>query len=103
MDEQQNITLPALQGTEKQVAWAEQLRAQMMAALETYIAQARARVAKGRTIHPDIADELDQIVARARRRIAASWWIDRRSDDPLMLASAVAALIRKEQQAKETK
>lgn len=95
----QSTTLPALKGTEKQIAWAERIRAEKLAALVQHLEIEAKRPVERH--HPDFRGLEDQLVARARRRVQASWWIDNRADDGLMFACAIGRLIRREQVAKE--
>lgn len=68
--------LPTLTGSEKQVAWAETIRARLIPAVEAEITTA---AAEDESCEPD---KLALIVAETRRRLrgqtSAHWWIDRR-------------------------
>jgi len=61
----EGIELAALTGTEKQVAWAEDIRAR-------FVLELRAK-------YPVNNDGMAKLLAALNRRTAASWWIDRRN------------------------
>lgn len=66
--------LPALQGTPKQIAWAEQIRSTALAAVDQFLSlQGEARRQDPRWAQVEAA------VAALRNQAQAAWWIDRRS------------------------
>lgn len=65
------INLPELQGSEKQVAWAEKLRIEMLSFFERY-AQERYVQARQETY--------DTFMEAAQKENRAKWWIDNRFD-----------------------
>lgn len=67
-----DMHLPALAGTEKQVAWAETIRQQLLADLDTFIY----KTTRGE-MNPQLFAALEQIKSKTEAR----WWIDRRSMD----------------------
>ena len=67
-----DMNLPALTGTEKQVAWAETIRQQLLADLDTFIY----RSTRGE-VNPQLLGALEQIKSKTEAR----WWIDRRGMD----------------------
>ncbi len=70
--------LPALQGSEKQVAWAESIRAKAIQQIEEVLAAIESHRSE---ISADQATELDRLQSdfRAiRQNACAAWWIDRR-------------------------
>ena len=69
-------SLPVLTGSPKQIAWAERIRREQLAAIDALLAQSAIR---------DVGMR-DKVLAALRGQTAASWWIDRR------LASALALL-----------
>lgn len=79
-------TLPALTGTEKQIAWAEQIREAFLDKLtgeRNAFAGAQARgVASGRTTNA-AADaqitRMDALIAAISGQAAATWWIGHRA------------------------
>lgn len=87
--------LPALVGSERQVAWALTIRAAKLAAATLAVDQQVARVEEGAgRLHPSVAQRavLDAQIAALRERVAelgrqadARWWIDRRDIDGLAL------------------
>lgn len=67
--------LPALQGSEKQVAWAEQIRAQAIQAVDALLAQ------QGDAQREDPRwAKLEAAVAALRGQAQAAWWIDHRAN-----------------------
>lgn len=72
-----NKDLPALTGSEKQIAWAETIRAQAM----TEIAARRERIAAALTqgAQKDVADRLTAILDAAAAQTEAKYWIDNRN------------------------
>lgn len=69
-------TLPTLTGSEKQVAWANDIRAEQLARLGRVLAEADPRIAAAEEeekIRRHIATAMDGLGAERR----ASWWIDR--------------------------
>ena len=74
-EQAQAAGLPALQGTEKQVAWAEQIRAQAIQAVDALLAQ------QGEAQREDPRwARLEAAVAALRQQAAAAWWIDNRGN-----------------------
>lgn len=68
--------LPALTGSEKQIAWATDIRAEQIAQLDTTMADVRARTV---ATAPAWATTAIETAAEAtRRQVTASWWIDNR-------------------------
>ena len=69
-----DMPLPALTGTDKQVAWARQIRAEVLLVLIAY------------ADNPRYVPEHDTILAATRRladaQTTARWWIDHMSDLP---------------------
>lgn len=59
--------LPELEGTEKQIAWAETIRQEVLAAIDDYILE-------------DEAEDLRviELISHIKSKTSASWWIDRR-------------------------
>lgn len=96
--------LPALTGSEKQVAWANTLREKMLAKLAELVAYAKGYAAE----HGDdasVARQMCQIEIGAeliRSRTAASWWIDNRSTDGRELIKSLLPEIDAEIAARST-
>lgn len=88
------LSLPTLTGSERQVAWAEQLRADRVAQIERLLADA-----KGLTLAEGIAQMETEDTDAARTTLAslravlgmteAHWWIERRGE-PLRTALTLA-------------
>lgn len=82
------MTLVALTGSEKQVAWAEEIRREKLAALgalkERAIAEFIRNMAGDATAEDiaDVAADYDQSAARLAAQAVAAWWIDRRGQQP---------------------
>lgn len=68
MTQQTTSNLPALTGTEKQIAWAEQIRSKTLATVAAFFANAGLA---GRPEAQQVYDLLD-------RQTEARWWIDSR-------------------------
>lgn len=72
--------LPALTGTDKQVAWANTLREKILAELDKAAALASTKLADPES-PPALQDQARQVLVGAeliRAKTAASWWIDNR-------------------------
>lgn len=86
---QSDIALPELTGSDKQVAWANKIRADLMPAVDAEIARLLRKAANGDT------DEAQAVAAAWRAEIAnqadASWWIDNRYN------RSAAGIVRKAQ------
>lgn len=76
--------LPALQGSEKQVRWAEQVRAELLTGADAI--RDRLSNAPNETHRAAVADALAAIEAET----AAGWWIDNRAVSLLDLVAAAA-------------
>lgn len=79
--------LRALTGSEKQIAWAEKIRAELIPAIETYISadpRCAANPAAGAAIKLILMDTLCF-------QSKASWWIDRRGNVIQTLTDITAA------------
>lgn len=96
-----------LAGSEKQVAWAESIRAKAVADAERRVAELRAKLAAATVYGTEpMTDDLratiltavdaaaDRALAAMRATGSATWWIDHRTDDaamPVMVAIQTAA------------
>lgn len=82
------MTLVALTGSEKQVAWAEEIRREKLAALAALKERAIAdfvRNMAGDATDEDIADiaaDYDATAATLATQTVAAWWIVRRGQQP---------------------
>ena len=84
-------TRTPLTGTEKQVAWAEQIRTKFFQDLETLRAKLEAGKQPGYSLrfNPVYFEELATIQSQAEGQSAAAWWINnglKRSPEPLLAA-----------------
>lgn len=81
--------MQTLTGSEKQVAWAETVRADLLAQVDATIAKMDAANPnpddKGRAVREQV------IAARERmsRQTSAAWWLDHRSDSPQMVLKSL--------------
>lgn len=68
--------LPVLSGSEKQIAWARQIRADKFVEITTYFDGLRKKVL------PEKVDEFESMIANGVQKLAgngaAAWWIDNR-------------------------
>lgn len=71
-------TLPALTGTEKQVAWAMSIRAEVIASIDRRLATPTAQRNPGEAARGRAA-----AIMAISTQTSASWWIDHRSGDAL--------------------
>lgn len=83
--------LPSLMGSEKQVSWAETIRATQLAMIARELSNvAEAMVRQGKTEAQIAADRapIDAMVAKVQTQTSAAWWIDHRSDSLQTLLKA---------------
>ena len=66
--ESQSIALPDLEGSERQIAWAEQIRAKAISEATTYLQ------------NTDQTITSEQVASKFDKFTSAKWWIDRRED-----------------------
>jgi hypothetical protein len=86
--------LPALVGSEKQVAWAESIRRDLFdyQISQRFDAARRAAVAAGRMDQADAAiAKMSDLLAPVLAETSAKWWIDNRNCDLQQVAHARAA------------
>lgn len=81
--------LPTLVGSEKQVAWAITIRAQMLSRLAAHLARFEAPVTDEERAH---ATAVDAAVARLKRQSKAEFWINHRGDDPARLVDRIVTM-----------
>ncbi len=82
----QEAGLPALEGTENQIAWAETIRCNFLKLLTV---KASGVTEEHKAAHPDKWQELQDIIRSFKSRTAAHWWIDNReslTDNPYDLS-----------------
>jgi len=81
--------LPALTGSEKQIAWATTIRCAKLADLDALIATIDAHNPtpdlKGRAVREQVTAAREQMT----RQTSAAWWIDRRSDSAQTILRAL--------------
>ncbi len=70
------LGLPELEGTEKQIPWAESIRQQILSAIEKEVLGIISPEKKKK--HPDKYKSILEGVKSIKQHTAASWWIDRR-------------------------
>ena len=83
--------LAALEGSGKQVAWAEEIRSKYM----PKYAQERQEWADHGATDEQLA-KVDQVLAWLKGQTSAAWWIDNRSSSSMVLRAATKAVDRKE-------
>lgn len=67
--------MPALEGSEKQIAWGQDIREQAISWLK------RQKHLPGNVFSEGCSDaDKERLMARAAKRTKASWWIDRRNE-----------------------
>lgn len=93
VEQAQAAGLPALQGSDKQVAWAESIRATMIETATAYVA----KVAGATPANEQQAAQHAAGLAAAKATVeammtetSAKWWIDRRGSDPAKDAALAA-------------
>ena len=83
--------LPLLEGTEKQIVWAEQIRLDMLAQASTRL-EGALRVAReqGKEISETGEKAYREALLKIREAKSAKWFIDFRSQDGLILLGMIA-------------
>lgn len=74
----QNAHLPSLQGSAKQIAWAESIRAKVQKQLDNVVSRFRQDVIATDPEKRKIYEEALVIINSVRNQTSASWWIDNR-------------------------
>ena len=87
------LVLPKLQGSDKQVRWAEEIRAKRIGEIKEAIKPGSPVL---RTLTPAQARELPRYVSNFARRPAASYWIDRRNDSAADLIHKATTILSNE-------
>lgn len=87
------LALPKLQGSDKQVRWAEEIRAKRIGEIKEAIKPGSPVL---RTLSPAQARELPRYVSNFARRPAASYWIDRRNDSAADLIHKATTILSNE-------
>ena len=83
--------LPVLVGSDKQIAWAETIRANQLAMVTrelTSVAEAMARQGKTEAQIATDRAPIDAMVTKVQSQTSAAWWIDHRSDNLQTLLKA---------------
>lgn len=76
--------LPKLQGSQKQIVWAEQIRAELLEESRDFISNEREYIEKHETDETKrkekmrILDICEEMLGQMQREAHASWWIDHR-------------------------
>lgn len=72
--------LPELTGSPKQIAWAEQIRADQVKKIDAYLEQAKV------ACDAETLKRIEHVLGYIRQNMAkASWWIDNRNNSPAIL------------------
>lgn len=72
--------LPELTGSPKQIAWAEQIRADQMKKIDAYLEQAKV------ACDAETLKRIERVLSYIRQNMAkASWWVDNRNNSPAIL------------------
>lgn len=66
-----NVTLPKLTGSEKQIAWAEQIRTRIMSEIETQLANSPEITDANRAQ----AERVLAVIEYTKSQASADWWI----------------------------
>lgn len=77
--------LAKLFGTEKQIVWAEQLRAQMIASFKKF----RDETMKSGNVNAEAEKNWNDVLSYFESKAKASWWIDNRTNDIMVLAAQI--------------
>jgi hypothetical protein len=81
-----------LTGSLKQIAWAEQIRAEKLAQLDDMLTTSR-RAMEQAGVTPAVIEErlasIAPFVARIRETASAAWWIDHRNELPSDIIKAM--------------
>lgn len=88
--------LPALTGSDKQVAWATTVRLTALQTIEAHLDAATKKAIAAGVADDKIAagrEMAAKILARARTITEASWWIDQRQSDAEAITMAVYKMI----------
>lgn len=94
IEEAQESGLPALEGTEKQIAWAERIRIKMLDELDVMVTKAsenRDAILKEYKI---TLEDIDAAVRSIQAKTSASWWIDHRDLPTYSLAELLIKEIK---------
>jgi hypothetical protein len=81
-EEAQAQGLPKLEGTEKQVAWAETIRQEVLAAIDEFIVEDEAE-------DPRVIE----LISHIKSKVSASWWIDHRETSNYRIRRLLEAAI----------
>ncbi len=95
--QEQTATLPALVGSDKQIAWATTIRAKIVAEAQTQLTDKLAQIetlAAPEDKRTQARAAFEGAYARLTSETAAAWWIDRRqrAGEALLLELAAAQL-----------
>lgn len=78
--------MPELTGSDKQIAWARQIRADKIAAIADLNAKGRARCPAEK--HAQFDEMARRVMAALYAKTEAKWWIDRKDTSPEVLIQA---------------
>jgi len=93
----QEAGLPALVGTEKQIAWAETIRKEIIEAIETKVfgRMGQEKIKQ----RPDLYDNYRKAFEMLKKHTDASWWID--NNPPIMAFDLLYSMLNRELNAME--
>ena len=88
------IGLPALQGSAKQITWAEYIRAELLADAGKYLEENwdKTRMFEGAAVkahNEKVLHALGQILVQIRHEPRAAWWINHRKGDGAQLLRSI--------------
>ncbi len=84
--------LPDLTGSEKQIAWAERIRAEVLASIDQFFAAARREAEKMNEVAKleiEMTRQYQPLIVRVRSQTSASWWIDHRGESAATVLKSV--------------
>jgi hypothetical protein len=84
-EEAKESGLPELTGSEKQVAWAERIRIQLLSGLEELAARMAERPENMKKVGITL-EQVDEAMKAIQQKTSASWWIDHRDAGAYNLA-----------------
>lgn len=77
-EEAKDSGLPELVGTEKQIAWAERIRIQLLSTLEEFYVKISEAGEETLKRHGLMLEKIDEAMKFIQQKSSASWWIDHR-------------------------
>jgi hypothetical protein len=93
-EEAMDSGLPELIGSEKQIAWAERIRMQLLSALEEFYIKIIEAGEETLKKHDLTLEKIDMAVKNIQQKTSASWWIDHRDAGTYELARIIQEEIK---------